>query len=267
MEKQNRREFLKIAIAGSAGAAVTATQVAKAAPKNILSNDRMGVLVDTTVCVGCRSCEYACRKAHDIPTPDLDSYRDRSVFKEQRRPTPNALTVVNEYENPKNQFLPINVKVQCMHCDHPACVSACIVGAFSKEVNGSVIWDSGKCIGCRYCMVACPFQVPTFDFSKAIEPNISKCDFCFERRKTEEHPACVDICPTEALLFENRNDLVKIARDKIKRKPDVYINHILGENEAGGTGWMVGVRSAKGARRWNVPNTPARRCCRELRCR
>lgn len=238
MEKQNRREFLKIAIAGGAGAAIAGSQSAKAGPRNILSNDRMGVLVDTTVCVGCRSCEFACKEAHNIPTPPLETYRDRSVFNKQRRPAPDALTVVNEYENPKNKFLPINVKVQCMHCDHPACVSACIVGAFSKESNGSVIWDSGKCIGCRYCMVACPFQVPTFDYFKPIEPNISKCDFCYERRKTEAHPACVDICPTEALIFDNRNELIKMAREKIKRKPDHYINHLFGEMEAGGTGWM-----------------------------
>ena len=75
-----------------------------------------------------------------------------------------------------------------MHCDHPACVSACIVGAFSKEENGSVVWDTDKCIGCRYCMVACPFQVPAFEYHKAIQPEIRKCDFCFKRTQGEPTP-------------------------------------------------------------------------------
>ncbi|MEJ2617459.1 MAG: 4Fe-4S dicluster domain-containing protein, partial [Ignavibacteriaceae bacterium] len=154
MDKQNRRNFLKTAGLLTATISGVSTKSAKAAPENILSEDRMGVLVDTTVCIGCRNCEWACKKAHDLPTPGIETYDDKSVFKKMRRPDESALTVVNQYESVKDVNIPYNVKVQCMNCDHPACVSACIVGAMSKKKNGSVIWDTEKCIGCRYCLVA-----------------------------------------------------------------------------------------------------------------
>jgi Fe-S-cluster-containing dehydrogenase component len=125
-----------------------------------------------------------------------------------------------------------------MHCDHPACVSACIVGAFSKHENGAVTWDTEMCIGCRYCMAACPFQVPAFEYEKALNPMIMKCDFCFERTKEGKIPACVSICPVEALTYGSRTVLIKIARDRIKRNPDRYVEHIFGEYEVGGTSWM-----------------------------
>ncbi len=237
MNTTSRRKFLQTASLG-VGTTILSANSLKSQPKNILSEDRMGVLVDTTVCVGCRNCEFTCKTAHDLPTEPIESYADRSVFKKLRRPSDKALTVVNEFHNPKNELLPINVKQQCMHCDHPACVSACIVGAFTKMDNGSVVWDGGKCIGCRYCMVACPFQVPTFEFDKAIEPEIRKCDFCINRTKEDKLPACVEICPVEALVYGRRSDLIKEARTRIKRNPDRYINNIYGELEVGGTGWM-----------------------------
>ena len=198
----------------------------------------MGVLVDTTVCVGCRSCEWACKVAHGRPTPPLATYEDRSVYKEQRRPKPDAVTVVNEYRPEKGDDPPVYVKAQCMHCDHPSCVSACIVGAFSKEENGSVVWDTNKCIGCRYCLVACPFQVPSFEFGEALRPDIAKCDFCNSRTKDGKLPACVEICPVEALTYGPRTELIKVARERIRRNPERYNHHIYGENEAGGTSWM-----------------------------
>jgi Fe-S-cluster-containing dehydrogenase component len=237
MSKQTRRNFIKTAaVAGSVIAGLP--QKAKAAPKNILSDDRMGVLVDTTVCVGCRKCEWACKTAHNMPTTPLETYDNRDVMKKMRRPDHTSLTVVNEYEFDDYPKFPIDVKVQCMHCDHPACVSACIVGAFSKEENGSVIWDTNKCIGCRYCMVACPFQIPAFEYHKAIQPEIKKCDFCFGRTSKGKLPACVEICPMEALTYGRRKDLIDIARRKIELYPDRYINHIYGETEVGGTAWL-----------------------------
>lgn len=237
MESESRRKFLKIATTGVASLALSQS-TAKSQPENILSEDRLGVLVDTTVCVGCRNCEYACKIAHKIPTENINSYADRSVFETKRRPDINAFTVVNEYHNLKNPLLPINVKVQCMHCDKPACVSACIVGAISKKEDGSVVWDGDKCIGCRYCMVACPFQIPSFEYHKAIEPEIRKCDFCYERKQEGKLPACVEICPVEALTFGPRTEIVRIAREKIKRNPEKYINHVYGENEVSGTSWV-----------------------------
>jgi len=237
MTGKSRRDFLKSTALVGAGITGLSSST-KAAPKNILSEDRMGVLVDTTVCVGCRNCEWACKDAHNLPAGNLETYEDRKILDTKRRPDHTALTVVNEYSPGKNSILPVDVKVQCMHCDHPACVSACIVGAFSKNENGSVTWDTDMCIGCRYCMVACPFQIPAFEYEKALNPMIMKCDFCFDRTKEGKLPACVEICPVEALTYGPRTELIKIARTRIKKNPDLYVDHILGEYEVGGTSWM-----------------------------
>ena len=236
MKNLNRRDFFKTTALGVT-AATLGTSAVKGADK-MLSEDRFGILVDTAVCVGCRHCEWACRTAHEMPTAELDTYSDNSVFKEFRRPDKTALTVINEFENEKNPLLPIYVKTQCMHCEKPACVSACIVGAFSKLEDGSIVWDDDKCIGCRYCMVACQFQIPTYDYDKSIDPHIRKCDLCNARRKNGLLPACVNICPNEALLFGKRSEILRIAKERIKRKPDIYVKHIYGEYEIGGTSWM-----------------------------
>jgi formate dehydrogenase iron-sulfur subunit len=235
---QNRRDFLKTLGFAGAIASGLKPKEAIANPQNILSDERMGVLVDTTVCIGCRKCEWACRLAHNIPSPAIQEYEDRSVFGSMRRPNIGALTVVNEYENLTNPDTPIDVKVNCMHCDHPACVSACIVGAFSKQENGAVIWNGDMCIGCRYCMVACPFQIPAFEFSTAFQPNILKCDFCYNRTQEGKIPACVEVCPVEAMTYGKRYDILELAHKRIRREPDRYIDHVFGEHEAGGTSWV-----------------------------
>ncbi|MDD5207887.1 MAG: 4Fe-4S dicluster domain-containing protein [Elusimicrobiales bacterium] len=232
-----RRAFIKNTV-GIAAGLTSLPALAQAKPENILSPDRMGVLVDTTVCIGCRNCEWGCKTSHGLPTPPLETYEDASVFEKMRRPDDKALTVVNSYPNPKDPKAPYTVKVQCMHCDHPACVSACIVGALSKEESGSVIWDTGKCIGCRYCIVACPFQIPAFEYYQALQPEIRKCDFCSGRRKDGKLPACVESCPAEALTYGPREELVRIARNRVKRYPQRYVNYVYGEYEVGGTSWL-----------------------------
>jgi len=256
MKDINRRDFLKTAAIG-VSMSVFGTKFLKASDESP-SGYRIGILVDTDVCVGCRHCEWACKVAHNIPTASLESYSDNSLFKEYRRLDAASLTVVNEFENEKNPSLPVYVKKQCMHCEKPACVSACIVGALSKLEDGSVVWDTKKCIGCRYCMVACQFQIPTFDYDKPIDPQIRKCDLCYDRRKTEKLPACVSICPTEALLFGERDEILRVAKNRIKRKPDVYINHIYGEQEIGGTTWMyIASKSFVNLKMPPLGNTPA----------
>jgi formate dehydrogenase iron-sulfur subunit len=234
----DRRKFLKtLATVGTASVAMHPS-AALAGPTQVLSPKRNGVLVDTTVCVGCRNCEWACKVVHGLPAEPLEAFKDRSVFASMRRPDEKTLTVVNEYQNPRNPELPYDVKVQCMHCDHPACLSACIVGAFSKLENGAVVWDGDMCIGCRYCIVACPFQVPAFEFDRPIHPEIRKCDFCADRQAKGELPACVNICPVEALTFGPREELVRTAHDRIRRSPERYVDHMYGEYEVGGTSWM-----------------------------
>ena len=238
MANSSRRDFFKTLGVIGAGAAGLKSKSANAAPVKIVSDNRMGVLVDTTVCIGCRRCEYACKKAHDLPTGNIEDYDDRTVFEKMRRPHSKALTVVNEYPGKDEKSSSINLKVQCMHCDHPACVSACIVGAFSKQENGSVIWDESLCIGCRYCMIACPFQIPAFEYEKAIQPRIQKCDFCWERTKEGLLPACVNTCPVEALTYGKRYELIQEAHKRIEKDPDRYIDHVFGEMEVGGTSWL-----------------------------
>ncbi|MCP5061476.1 MAG: 4Fe-4S dicluster domain-containing protein [Ignavibacteriae bacterium] len=236
---QNRRDFLKTiaSIGASAGAITTLTpKETKAGPTNICSENRMGVLVDATLCIGCRKCEWACQGAHDMEQKDVAEYQYDDVFEKLRRPDYQNLTIVNKYDS--ELLGSETMKLQCMHCDHPACVSACIVGALSKQENGSVIWDTDACIGCRYCMIACPFQVPAFEYHKALDPKIVKCDFCYDRTTKGKLPACVEVCPVEALTYGKREDLLIEAKKRIKNDPDKYYDHVYGEHEVGGTSWL-----------------------------
>ncbi|MGB9701257.1 MAG: 4Fe-4S dicluster domain-containing protein [Candidatus Kapaibacteriota bacterium] len=236
MSENSRRDFLKqLSITTAATVGLSSIN---ANAKEFNTKDAMGVLVDVGVCVGCRNCERACQEAHNLPTQDPESYHNREVFKEFRRPDTHSLTVVNQFDNPNNKLIPYDVKYQCMHCNEPACVSACIVGAFTKHKNGAVTWDTDKCIGCRYCMVACPFQIPTFEYDKALQPRIMKCDFCFERTKEGLLPACVANCPVEAITYGPRDEILQLAKKRIKRNPEKYIQKIFGEDEVGGTSWL-----------------------------
>ncbi len=233
----NRRSFIKQA----AGIGSLALFGKKAHASRLqVSPDQFGVLVDITRCVGCRSCEQACNEINeDLPRKSPETFKDTSVQEKRRRMDYSAYTVVNRYENRNNPGMPVYAKFQCMHCLYPACESACIVGAFERQANGAVIYDAWKCIGCRYCMAACPFQVPAYEFSNVLTPQVRKCTFCFETRLTQGGmPACVQSCPMEVMTFGKRNSLIKIARERIKKYPARYVNHIYGENEVGGTTWM-----------------------------
>jgi len=199
--------------------------------------DRFGCLTDLTKCVGCRSCEKACNEANNLPVPDVP-FDEASVFDEQRRPTAKAYTVVNRYSNPEEESSPIYRKVQCNHCNEPACASACPVHAYTKTPEGAVLYDPEKCFGCRYCMVACPFYAPAYDYESALEPRIVKCMMCYDRIKNGGMTACAEACPMGTLTFGKRDALIKIARKRIADSPERYIDHIYGEHEVGGTSWM-----------------------------
>jgi Fe-S-cluster-containing dehydrogenase component len=234
-----RRTFLK-QVAGVSSLALFGKDGTAEASRLQVSSDQSGVLVDTTLCVGCRSCEKACNEINeDLPRKPAGSFKDESVFENRRRMDYGAYTVVNRYKNDNDLQKPVYAKFQCMHCLYPACVSACIVGAFSREANGAVIYDPWKCIGCRYCMAACPFQVPAYEFSNVLTPQVRKCTFCFDTRLTKgKVPACVQSCPMEVMTFGKRTDLIKQAQAKIKTFPDRYVPHIYGEKEVGGTAWL-----------------------------
>ena len=233
----NRRDFLRgMAVAG--GAAFLGTP-ADAEALHDLSGwpDRMGMLTDLTECVGCRRCESACNAANRLPAPEVP-FDEKSVFERKRRPTASAYTVVNRYENPKGSGNPIYRKVQCNHCEEPSCASACPVRAYTKTPEGPVLYDKDVCFGCRYCMVACPYYAPAYDYESALEPRIVKCTMCHGRIKTGGIPACAGNCPVGAITFGKRDALLKLARNRIRKFPDRYVDRIYGEYEAGGTSWL-----------------------------
>jgi len=219
--------------------------------------NRFGVLTDLTACVGCRSCEKACNEANNLPPPKV-SFDAKSVFAETRRPDAKAYTVVNRYENPKEKDKPIYRKMQCNHCNEPACANACPIHAYTKTPEGAVMYNEDLCFGCRYCMTACPFYVPAYDYESALEPKIVKCTMCYPRVKNGSLPACAEACPAGALTFGKRDLLLKLAREKIAKNPDKYIDHIYGEREAGGTSWLYisGVPFGELGFPTNLPNRP-----------
>jgi len=206
------------------------------------ADDHAACLVDTTLCIGCRKCEEACNRANELPAPETP-FSDRTVFRGERRPTDSAFTVVNGYPGAPSPDQPLGeetyAKVQCMHCLDPACVSACIVGAMTKRDDGPVLYDRGICIGCRYCLIACPFEIPAYEYFDPVTPRVRKCEFCVTTaRGPEVDPACAAACPVEAIVFGKRGGLLHLARERIEQRPDRYLPHIYGELEMGGTSWL-----------------------------
>jgi len=234
--KINRRDFIKAAIIGGSSLIGISGEVFAAEDFSNQPN-RYGVLTDLTRCAGCRLCEAACNDANRLPQPEI-SFDDTSVFEKERRPDWRAYTVVNRYLNPKNEGAPVFRKMQCFHCNEPACASACLVGAIKKTAEGSVLYDESVCIGCRYCIAACPFSIPAYDYYSPIKPKLVKCTMCYTRISTGRVPACVEACSEEAHTFGKRKALIKLARERIVKNPDKYVDHIYGEHEVGGTSWM-----------------------------
>ena len=233
-----RRSFLKMLGSASCVALVSKCGEASATSGEFHGYpDENGVLHDTTLCIGCRRCEEACANVNSLPKQDKP-FDDKSVFNTKRRTSAKVWTVVNKYQIDEN-VAPVYRKTQCMHCKEPACASACFVKAFKKNPDGSVTYDPSLCVGCRYCMVACPFNIPGYTYDKVISPVVQKCTMCHNRQEEGKIPGCVEACPTGALIFGRRDDLLKIAHDRISKHPDRYINHIYGEKEMGGTNWLT----------------------------
>lgn len=235
----NRRKFLTIlgsaGVASTLGTTLTATKAEAGAHVFPNYDESYGVLHDTTRCIGCRRCEEGCNKANDLPKPDKP-FSDLSVTSERRRTSADAWTVVNKYVVDGK---PVFRKLQCFHCNDPACASACFAKCFSKQPNGVVTYDGSQCVGCRYCMIACPFYVPGFEYDEALDPLVQKCTFCEHRLAEGKLPGCVEACPMDALTFGRRSDLIRIARARINENPGKYVNYLYGEEDAGGTAWMV----------------------------
>jgi formate dehydrogenase iron-sulfur subunit len=223
----DRRNFFK-ALAVT-GATFALGENAGAAPEPGNLKEFKAVLFDSTRCIGCQTCEISCSEAHGLPEPE-----DFPEVGTIRKTNENRRTVLNVYDTSNGE---IYIKTQCMHCNQPACVSACLTQAMHKTEEGPVIWHENKCMGCRYCMVSCPFDVPKFEYYSS-NPEIKKCDMCFDRQKEGKLPACVENCPAEALVYGTRRELISEARKRIAENPDLYQEHIYGETEVGGTSFL-----------------------------
>ena len=178
-----------------------------------------GLLYDATQCIGCQACAEACKEENHLPLPVepiTTAYTWTTV-------TPRA---------------GIFVRALCMHCLEPTCVSVCPVGALSKTPEGPVVYDAGRCIGCRYCIMACPFDVPKYQWDRAV-PVVGKCVMCAEKVAKGEPTACASVCPTGATLFGERDALLAEARARIRDNPGQYVDHVYGAEEAGGTSVLM----------------------------
>jgi formate dehydrogenase iron-sulfur subunit len=232
MVKLERRDFLKVFGAATGALLLPSRDVLIAQASGSSPCDAKGVLVDLTKCIGCGWCQRACNQANGLPAEEI---HDWSVEQEPLPLSADTWTLVAFKDLGTDDR--VFAKRQCMHCLHPACVSACPVSALEQNEYGAVVYDADRCIGCRYCMVACPFGVPKIEWDKPI-PLIRKCTFCSDRQDEGLEPACTEACPTEALLFGERAALIAEARARIEAHPGEYVDHIYGEHELGGTSWM-----------------------------
>ena len=223
----SRKNFLKVL--GATGMLFASGKKASASSSETEISEFNAILYDSTRCGGCQTCEYSCAEANGLPDPtdEIKAGVTRNMDEQHR-------TVVNAFALSTGEAY---LKKQCMHCNEPACASACLTKAMYKTKEGPVIWREDKCMGCRYCMVSCPFDIPKFEYNSA-NPKIVKCTMCYERMTAGQKPACVENCPAEALVFGTRRELLKEARKRINDTPDQYYDHIYGEHEAGGTAFL-----------------------------
>ena len=223
----SRRDFLKVAgaVAGSLTTAGALTQVglASSGEGNIPLEDQKALLYDATYCVGCRECEVACKEDNHLKEEDVDDLSG------------NTFTLIKLYQSEDGTEESFR-KYQCMHCVDPACVASCPVGALEKSDEGPVLYEAIKCIGCRYCMQACPYGVPAYDWSEPY-PLIAKCDLCYDRH---DGPACASACTPGALISGTRGELLEIAKERIKANPGKYYeDRVFGEYDGGGTSVLI----------------------------
>lgn len=239
----NRRSALKLIATGSlaaAGAAPAAAGRPRRPPER-----PMGMLYDTTRCIGCKACVVACKQANDRE-PDPGPWGDERLYDAPLDLNGDTKNIIKLFDDGTYRSY---VKAQCMHCLDPACASACMLSSLHKdEVTGVVAYDPAFCVGCRYCMMSCPFNVPKFEFDSPV-PNIVKCELCRHRVRDEattsggftrypagQGPACCEVCPREAVVYGTRDELLAEARARIAANPGRYHeDRIYGETEGGGT--------------------------------
>ncbi|MBI4833000.1 MAG: 4Fe-4S dicluster domain-containing protein [Candidatus Lindowbacteria bacterium] len=187
--------------------------------------NQMSILTDVTLCIGCEECVKACKKTNG--TGEDQPWRWQRKIDDL---SASRWTMI--VSRPEKHY----VRKQCRHCLEPACASVCPVGAMHKTPEGPVVYNSKICMGCRYCMMACPYGIPRYDWSLAV-PYVRKCIMCYDKIKSGElkEPACITACPQKATIYGNREELLQIAHKRIEEKPDLYIHKVYGEHDVGGT--------------------------------
>jgi formate dehydrogenase iron-sulfur subunit len=185
---------------------------------------KKALLFDSTLCIGCGACYSACKEKNNLSNTAVSFLRDNL--------SADTFTVVNRRNNRY-------VRRMCMHCNEPTCVSVCPVGALVKSAEGPVSYEASKCMGCRYCVQACPFNVPQYEWDDPITPRVRKCDMCHDRVAAGLATACATVCPTGATKFGYRDELIAEAESRIRSNPGHYINHVYGVAEVGGTSVLL----------------------------
>ncbi len=219
-----RRDFLKAALGGSLAAAAGAQPGLAAAKKHAMPPEALGILYDSNLCIGCQACMTACKQANDMPVEFSGQQR---IWDNPLDLSAKTLNIIKMYEGEETTAF---VKRQCLHCLEPGCASACPVSALEKDpTTGIVTYDKKACIGCRYCQVACPYNVPKFEWDNPF-PQIRKCELCHHLLAEDRYAACCESCPTGASLFGPVKDLRQEAERRLNMKPGRYydfpVNHI-----------------------------------------
>jgi formate dehydrogenase iron-sulfur subunit len=230
----SRRQFFKVS-AATIGAAVAASAASTAGAAEKVNRETVpAMLIDISRCVGCGNCQRSCNQANNL-NPTQEQMNGLSA---------ETLTYVERFDlagssDGSGEAASTRwVKRQCMHCLDAGCASACPVSALHQTPEGPIAYRPQRCLGCRYCMVSCPFGVPRFEWQDGLTPEIRKCMFCIERQREGELPACAQNCPSGALKFGRRGALLKEAHARIAANPGYYVNHVYGEYEAGGTAML-----------------------------
>jgi formate dehydrogenase iron-sulfur subunit len=213
------------------------------------------MIQDNTRCIGCRACMVACKEWNDLGADKSDFFAGEG-YQNPRSLDANNYTLITYHEEPIEAQWVFGRQL-CMHCTEPACASVCPTGALQKLENGPVELTEWRCIGCRYCMQACPFIIPKFNYDSPL-PKIHKCTMCSDRLAVDLEPACATVCPTDAIEFGDRDVMLATAKARIADSPGRYIPHVYGEHEAGGTNvfHLSSVAFDKLGYETNLPNEP-----------